>query len=347
MTKLHKVTLWTACVLIAALAALWGTGSLGPLYRWMVRYFGPEVWSALGTWFTAAVAIATVLVAGRYAKQQVEKAQDQVDEARRTRELQAQPNVVLYSEPNPSVWQILEVVVKNFGTTPAYDIKISITPQLQSTPNHVTYPKIADIPVPRRLPILAPGQAWKTVWDSAPTRQDHLRQLNQKLGKAEIPLLEYYDQIPNRRHHAIVTYTDSERKKRYETEAELDFNMLDGTTQARINTIHDLTKEVESVQDALESIAETLKSYSKNEHKGIWVYVKDADDERTDRPNEADEIVKSMQALKARLQQAQNRARERAAAKDPGAPDSSLKEILTWFVAKGPYPRLVTPIRPG
>ena len=123
--------------------------------------------------------------------------------------------------------------------------------------------------------------------------------------------------------------------------------MLDGTTQARINTIHDLTKEVESVQDALESIAETLKSYSKNEHKGIWVYVKDADDERTDRPNEADEIVKSMQALKARLQQAQNRARERAAAKDPGAPDSSLKEILTWFVAKGPYPRLVTPIRPG
>src|SRR5271166_428445 len=128
-----------------------GTGSLGPLYRWMVRYFGPEVWSALGTWFTAAVAIATVLVAGRYAKQQVEKAQDQVDEARRTRELQAQPNVVLYSEPNPSVWQILEVVVKNFGTTPAYDIKISITPQLQATPNHVTYPEIADIPVPRRL----------------------------------------------------------------------------------------------------------------------------------------------------------------------------------------------------
>jgi hypothetical protein len=64
-----------------SLSRLSVTGSLGPAYRRMVRYFPPEVWSALGTWFTAAVAIVTVLVAGRHAKQHV-------DEARHTREEQ-------------------------------------------------------------------------------------------------------------------------------------------------------------------------------------------------------------------------------------------------------------------
>ncbi|WP_368681666.1 hypothetical protein [Mycobacterium intracellulare] len=309
----RKTAVWAGyslAVTLTGLLVLWGTDTLQPVYRWMVRYFAPEVWSAIGTWLAVAVAIVTVLVVGRYAKQQVEKAQDQVDEARRTRELQAQPNVVLYSEPNPASWQILEVVVKNFGTTPAYDIKISITPQLQSSPNLLTDPKIANVPVPRRIPILVPGQSWRTVWDSALERKQHERELWQKLGKAEIPLLEYFDQKPNRRHHAVVTYTDSGRQERYQTEAELDFNMLDGTTRLDVKTIDDLTRQVEKAREELGEIRKILGGYSQNEHKGIWIYVKDADDERAYREAEGERIQRRLEERRQRYEQQRGRARD-------------------------------------
>jgi hypothetical protein len=93
---------WPIAILIGLgiVAALDMTGNLGKVYRWMVRYFPPEVWSALAAWVAVVVGIATIIVAGRYAKEQVAKAQGQIDEARRTREEQAQPNVVMYAEPN-------------------------------------------------------------------------------------------------------------------------------------------------------------------------------------------------------------------------------------------------------
>ena len=59
MAKVRRVALWVVAVLVI-MGALWVTGSLGPVSRWMVRYMPPEVWSALGTWIAVAVAIVTV-----------------------------------------------------------------------------------------------------------------------------------------------------------------------------------------------------------------------------------------------------------------------------------------------
>lgn len=170
MAKLRKAALWVFAAAVVVFLLLWGAGALGPVYRWMVRCMQPAVWEAMGTWATAAVAIVTVLVAGRYAKQQV-------DEVRRTREEQAQPNVVLYSEPNANSPNIHEIVLKNFGTTPAYDVRVDVTPPIRSTlnPEHEGLGLVA-IP---NFPILAPGQEWRTIWDSATRRKSYLRRLPQ------------------------------------------------------------------------------------------------------------------------------------------------------------------------
>jgi hypothetical protein len=54
----------------------------------------------------------------------------QVREARRLREEQAQPFVVVDIEPNPNDLQVLELVVANIGNTLARDVKISFDPPL-------------------------------------------------------------------------------------------------------------------------------------------------------------------------------------------------------------------------
>ncbi|GJP28819.1 hypothetical protein NJB18091_15660 [Mycobacterium marinum] len=301
MKKLRTIALWLIGTFAGILLALTLTGAIGPLYRLMVRYLAPEVWSAIGTWLTAIIAAFAALFAW-----------SQVKVARETREEQAQPNVVLYTEPNPADWQILEIVIKNFGTTPAYDINISITPQLQATPDLHSGGKIVDVPVPARIPILAPGQSWKTVWDTATDRKDHMIDLDRKLREEKISTEEYEAQIPRSRHTATVNYTDSKRIKRYETDAELDFNMLDGTTRVDIQTMHDLTKKVESLRDHVQGISDTLQNYTK-EHKGVWVYPADADAERSYR---VDQNNKLMERIKA----AQNRYGERRSNASPPAP---------------------------
>ena len=50
----------------------------------------------------------------------------QVREARQTRERVAHPNVVVYVDLNPKDWQWFDLVVKNFGPTPAYNIRITL-----------------------------------------------------------------------------------------------------------------------------------------------------------------------------------------------------------------------------
>jgi HAMP domain-containing protein len=270
MVKPRTVALWSGSVLAALLLALTLAGAIRPVYRWMVRYLAPEVWSAIGTWATAMVALGAAAFAWF-----------QVQEARRTREEQAQPNVVLYMEPNANVPQILEIVMRNFGTTPAYDVRVDIQPPIKSTPNNQTYDKIADIPIPR-FPILAPGQEWRTVWDSAVTRKSYLDGLRRKLEAGKISQDEFDEQNLTPRHEATVTYFDS-RKRMLETPSIIDFDQRNGTTWLDTKTMHDLTKmlekQLESQNRLLESINRRLAEFG-TEHEGIWTYNSSDDEER-------------------------------------------------------------------
>ena len=102
-------------------------------------------------------------------------ASGQVKEARATRKAVAQPNVAVYVDLNPTKWQYLDFVVKNFGQTPAYDIRFEDLPELDVVPyeNQLTGDLETALYVPPKIAVLAPGQEWRTMWDSAIAREEY------------------------------------------------------------------------------------------------------------------------------------------------------------------------------
>ncbi|WP_006245936.1 hypothetical protein [Mycolicibacterium tusciae] len=285
---------WPVAILVvlSVVAALDMTGSLGPVYRWLHDHVSPEGWSALAAWATVLIAFGAAVFAWF-----------QVREARRTREEQAQPNVVIYSELNPAVKQFIEIVVKNFGTTPAYHVKVSVTPPLTSTPNSLSGDNLYEIPIPEFL-ILAPGQEWRTGWDHSVTRkryQDKWNRLaktmesertdSEKLEREYWTTRQEDETTPEQRlqerflptrYKASVVYEDS-RGKSYETEALLDSDQYKGTTWVDIKTMHDLTKmldkHLKEHVKGLEAIHRRLVEFN-TEHEGIWIYGSGDEDER-------------------------------------------------------------------
>lgn len=125
-----------------------------------------------GTW-AAWTAVALGVVALLYAHHQIKK-------AHRLSAEHAQPTVVMFMEPNTSDWHLIELVVRNYGRTPAYDISM----EFENPPTVPQYEQshgmdgltIAELALPDEIPMLAPGQEWRTVWDSAMNRE-HLRGL--------------------------------------------------------------------------------------------------------------------------------------------------------------------------
>ncbi|MCV7359540.1 hypothetical protein [Mycolicibacterium fluoranthenivorans] len=285
---------WGAGVVVAlgVVGAVDITGRLTLMYRWLHEHVSPEGWSALGTWATAAIALGAAAFAW-----------SQVREARRTREEQAQPNVVLYAEPNPSTKQFLEIVVKNFGTTPAYNVKTIVNPPIKATPNNFSKGKLVQVIIPE-FPILAPGQEWRTGWDFTRARNRHNKKWAPLIGKSESELTDEekftiqaqmnysgetysYEQViadmtlPST-HDIDVFYQDSQ-KREYTTTAVLDSELYKDTTWVDIKTVHNLVKviekQLEEQNKGLSAIHQRLVEFG-TEHDGIWVYGSADDEER-------------------------------------------------------------------
>lgn len=137
-----------------------------------------DSWAAWAQWATFAVAALAAL----YAKQQV-------DQARSTQDAVAQPNVVAYVDRNADDWQYIDFVIKNFGETPAYNIRVTL-PNLELVPydNSVTGDTQTTLDIPNHLVVLAPGQEWRTMWDSAIELAEHKSNLDlEKLGRYHGP----------------------------------------------------------------------------------------------------------------------------------------------------------------
>jgi hypothetical protein len=293
-----KAAQWCAIailIVLSVVAALDMTGTLGSVYRWLHDHVSPEGWSALAAWATVLIALGAAVFAWF-----------QVREARRTREEQAQPNVVVYSELNPSVKQFIEIVVKNFGVTPAYNVKITVDPPLKAAPNSASGEQLADVPIPEFL-ILAPAQEWRTGWDHAVSREKYQKKMsrlidiaqsepneNEKLEREYWMTREKDETTPEQRlqkrflpsrYKATVVYEDSNGKE-FTTEAILDSDQYKGTTWVDIKTVHDLSKmldkHLKEQMNGLEAIHRRLAEFG-TEHNGIWIYGSDDNDEREHR----------------------------------------------------------------
>lgn len=230
-------------------------------------------WGALAAWATVLIA----LVAGWIAYQQV-------TEARKTREKVAQPDVVVYVEHNENDWQHIDLVIKNFGQTPAYNV-IPTLPSLKCVPftNPVTGEEITEVIVPEWIAVLAPGQEWRTVWDYGEDMVNYEGELPSNF----VGSVEFDDEpIPP--------------KKGFSQPVSLDTRMF-------WNAIRVSTEKSKSSEKALYKIADTLSTYTK-EHSGPWVYVVPGEEERQYKANRAATFKERGERMRRQLRGEQNSA---------------------------------------
>lgn len=190
-----------------------------------------EAWAAIAAWLTASIALAAGFVAI-----------GQVDEARRLRLEQAQPYVVVFMEPSPATSWCMDLVVRNFGATAAHDVQLRIDPAPRREAGEG-----GDVWLPTTIPVLVPGQEWRTFWDSGQRME------------SDLP----------RRHEALVSFSDSQGRTLPPLRSILDWTAFEHRIAIDTYGIHHAAK-------ALRQIEKTLTGWRESP-KGLAVFVRDGD----------------------------------------------------------------------
>jgi hypothetical protein len=236
--------------------------------------------------WTAVAAIAQCLTVG-VAGWALLYARGQVDEARRTRERVAQPDVVVYIDHNPKNWQYMDLVVKNFGQTPAYNIRLTL-PRLGVIPytSGVTGELITELYVPQRIAVLAPGQEWRTFWFSAVQVEDYKGELtSQYVGH-----VEFDDEM-------------NPDKKPFQNLISLDTKIFRNMLKPREDD------PAKKIAEHIAEVAKILQSYHDDE-SGIWVYTLSGDQERQRREQEKAKEKAEFDTTRAEIERALHRNTE-------------------------------------
>jgi len=199
------------------------------LMEWLVSMasrLSPEEWQALAAVVTVFLALIAALVAFV-----------QVRDARRLREEQAAPYVVVTLENADVGMGSLDLVVKNIGSTPAFDVSVSIDPPMERALDAPGYPFMGARPLREPIKLLAPGQEIRLWFD----------QTSERSGKDLPNLFE-----------ATVTGLNSRGKKLREARFPLDADFGDGGLYPKIHDLHWLGFRVEGIEKTLKKVATSL-----------------------------------------------------------------------------------------
>jgi hypothetical protein len=185
-----------------------------------IWHWSPDVWTAIGT--IGLVLVAVVAAAFAYF---------QLREARRLRREQAQPNVAVFTDDSGHEQHQIDLVIKNFGLTPATDVRVKIDPSPQSAnlrgSNAQDYLKVPEV-----IPTLVPGQEWRCYWD-----------FTQALAAAE--------DLP-REYTATVSFKDSRGNQiKPEFTFLIDWNTLFAQNRLVIHGMNDLASATMEIRDVL------------------------------------------------------------------------------------------------
>jgi hypothetical protein len=197
-------------------------------------------------WITAGASILTLVVAVfalTYARGQVAEAQFARRQARELEKERSQPYLVAYTEPSGATPAIIDLVVKNYGQTAAQNVRLELDPWPVRSDGTAGGERVA---VPDPIPVLAPGQEWRTMWDSASER-----------GSSEHP----------DRHVGLVRYEGIDRESR-ESEVVLDWAVYKTRRWVQVYGEHDSAK-------ALRDMRGIMKKWSESIHGSLSVYVRD------------------------------------------------------------------------
>jgi len=218
-----------------------------------------EIWSAVGTWITLVVGG----VALYFAKGQLNEASRARTQTKELELEKSQPYVVLTMEESVGP-EFIDLVVRNYGQTMAYDVKIELDP----------WPKRAedeqDVKVPDVIPVMAPGQVWRTHWDFGRERI-----------KSELP----------DRHVGKVTYLGI-NKAELSSDVILDWSIYKSRIWTVKHGMHDLAKAVRDMRD-------THKKWSEPMNGGLKVVARDGDVKDEARVREVEEYRRQRAAEEA------------------------------------------------
>ena len=156
---------------------------------------------------------------------------------RRLAAQQTRPHVAMFMEPHPVDWHVIEIVVRNFGQTAAYDIRFSFpTPPTVAEYENAAdgYADVVELKLPGELPVLAPGQEWRMVWDSALDRAEIGSGIESRFAGTVI----YYDR-PDRSRGWRFWQAD---RPALQTDVVLDWDALPPVQRIELMTTHDLAK---------------------------------------------------------------------------------------------------------
>jgi hypothetical protein len=178
-------------------------------------------------------------------------------------------------EPHASDWHLIELVVRNFGQTAAHDVRLMFDnpPTVGQYENeHDGMVSVAELALPSTIPALAPGQEWRTVWDSALSRAELGGSIQWRFTGA----VKYF----------------GEHRHEYETQVVLDWDDLQPVQRVELMTGYDLAKRERNKLELLRNLL-TYFHYASQETR-TEVY-----------QNEIDGVRRATDAVKERLRSRQ------------------------------------------
>lgn len=200
--------------------------------RWAdLSGLGSAGWLTIAAWGGLALGLAALLFAARTIKRNRQVKSDEL-----------RPHVTMFMEPHPSDWHVIELVVRNFGKSAAHGIRFEFAQRLTVGRYEDALddglPEVAELLLPSELAQLAPGQEWRTVWDSAISRE------------------EFGGQIRSR-FEGTLTYADrpvGPKRQEFESRVVLDWSTLQPVQRLELMTTHDLAKREKQKLELLRSV---------------------------------------------------------------------------------------------
>jgi len=220
------------------------------LEEWLNRFLRALEEPTVADWVAAIAAVLTFVIAGLallYARRQVAEARASRSLAQELEVERAQPYVVAYTEPSGATPVIIDLVVRNYGATAATDVRISLNPWPMRRASADGKPEKVEIP--DVIPVLAPGQEWRTMWDSGIARKD--------------------SDLPDR-HAGKVTFRGIKGVKR-ESDVVLDWTIYRSRRWVEVRGIHDAAV-------ALREMKTIMKKWNESVHGALSVYVRDGNE---------------------------------------------------------------------
>jgi len=207
--------------------------------RWHeVLNAGSGAWLAWAVWALLALGVVALIYIGQQNRRNRRLASEEI-----------RPHVGMFMEPHAADWHVIELVVRNFGKTPAYDISFTF-PQPPTVAEYENatdgYADVIELQLPKQLPTLAPGQEWRTVWDSALDRTE----LGEGIESRFPGTVTFYDRVENPR-----GWKFWQRGRRpLQTKVVLDWASLPPVQRIELMTSHDLAKREKQKLELLRSL---------------------------------------------------------------------------------------------